>query len=70
MSRVGAELRPGQRVRTNDLLAKMLREPQMKQWRGTLLSTDNSIAGCWKVRLDGVQPVQYIHERFLEVENV
>jgi hypothetical protein len=33
----------------------------------TVIAPHEPIAGCWKVRFDGVEPLQYVHERFMEV---
>lgn len=60
-----------QRVQTNDAYAALFgkkRSNQPPALHGAVLGPYAGIQNCWRVRIDGLRPVQHIHERFLEGE--
>ena len=55
----------GKRFQTNAAYAaKISRTPR----KGVLLTRHTPIDGCWVVRFDGVEPVQYVNEAYMEAE--
>lgn len=61
-----AKAAPGAKFVTNDRFARMTgwTEP----WKGEVLAAHASIEGCWKVRVDGIPVVQFVNEKFMEIE--
>lgn len=61
-----SKLKKDMRVVTNDAFAKATK--WKTPWRGTLVSENALVAGNWHVRVDGLEKLQSIHEKFMEQE--
>lgn len=62
-----AKFKAGDRVRTNDRLAKMFSDTP-KPWTGAVVAPAEHIENSYLVRFDGVSRMQLINEKYLEAE--
>lgn len=63
-----APVAPGARMQTNTRFAAMFTPPVAKPWHGVVVRAHTPMEGCWTVRVDGIVPLQFINEAYLEVE--
>jgi hypothetical protein len=64
-TRKTAQIESGCRAQTNERYASLFREGATSRAM-TVIKPDRTIIGCWVVRFDGVDPLQHVHQKFIE----
>jgi hypothetical protein len=59
---------PGVRVQTTDTLGRLFSPAMAKPWRGSVTRAHGTVPGAWWIKVDGIDAMQLINEKYLEQE--